>query len=62
MTGEAEYIGDNKFAGNYNGIDPGIGGGVITITVISFIGDDRGNYVGDGDQKEVIILPYTPEE
>ena len=59
---KAEFDEDNKFTGEFNGIDPGIGGGPLTITVISFIGDDRGNYVGDGDEKEIFIPPYVPEE
>ena len=59
---KAEYDEDNKFTGEFNGIDPGIGGGPLTITIISFIGDDRGNYNGDGDEKEIFIPPYVPEE
>ena len=56
---KAQYVGDSKFSGQFNGIDPGIGGGTITLTIISFIEDDRGNYVGDGDQKQIIIPANT---
>ncbi len=45
-------------AGQYEGIDPGVGGGTVTITVISFIGDEW-NYEGDGNQEEVIIPHQT---
>ena len=55
----AEFTEDNKFTGEFNGIDPGIGGGPVTLTIISFIGDDRGNYVGDGDKEEIIIPPFA---
>ena len=57
---KAEFDEDNKFTGQFNGIDPGIEGGPVTVTVISFIGDDRGNYVGDGDTTEIIIPPHSP--
>lgn len=55
----AEFDGGNTFSGSYDQVDPGIEGGIITIKIISFVGDDRGNYVGDGDQKEIIIPPFT---
>ena len=59
MSEKANYFEENKFTGKFEGIDPGIDGGTVTITIISFVGDDRGNYVGDGDQKEIIIPPTT---
>lgn len=55
---KANFVEENKFAGQYEGIDPGVGGGTVTITVISFIGDEW-NYGGDGNQEEVIIPPNT---
>ena len=56
----ATYAGPNKFAGDITRLDPGADGGILTFKVISFIGDDRGNYIGDGDQREIIIPPYRP--
>ena len=62
VRSEANYVSDNIFFGEFDKIDPGAEGGPVTITIISFEGDDRGVYVGDGDQQEIIIPPYDPEE
>ena len=63
VNGEARYSEENKFEGSVNGIDPGICGGIITITVTSFIGDNNGNYLGDDDdQQEIVIPPYKPDQ
>ena len=61
-TVNAKHDDGNKYAGEMNGIDPGIGGGTITMKIISFIGDEGWNYEGDGDKTDVIIPPHTPEE
>ena len=56
---KAEFDGGNTFSGSYNKVDPGVGGGTIVVKIISFVGDNRGNYVGDGDKKEIVIPPFT---
>ena len=58
--GRADFDGDNKFTGELDGIEPGVNEGTIILTILSFIGDDRGNYVGDGDRTEIIIPPIGP--
>ena len=63
VNGEARYSEENKFEGSVNGIDPGICGGTITITVTSFIGDNNGNYLAeDDDQRDIVIPPYKPDQ
>lgn len=56
---KAEYDQENKFAGEVNGIDPGIEGGTITMEVISFIGDEGWDYVGDGNKIDVTIPAFV---
>ena len=60
-TVNAKHVDGNKYAGEMNGIDPGIGGGTITMKIISFIGDEGWNYEGDGDKTDIIIPPHTSE-
>ena len=61
-TVNAEHDDENKYTGEINGIDPGIGGGTITMEIISFIGDEGWNYVGDGDKTDIVIPPHISEE
>ncbi len=58
-TVNAEHDDENRYTGEINGIDPGIGGGTITMEIISFIGDEGWNYVGDGDKTDIVIPPHT---
>jgi len=54
---EATYKEGNTFSGKYTeGIDAGENGGPLTLTIVSFIGDEKWEYSG-GDQKVTIIPP-----
>jgi len=56
-VGNAEHIQGNEFSGSTTFIDDACSDGEFVIEIQSFIGDDRGNYQGNGDIIEKSIPP-----
>ena len=56
-VGIANYVQDNEFSGNTTFTDDACSEGEFVIEIQSFIGDDGGNYQGDGDIIEKSIPP-----